>query len=561
MVVIPEQQFGEQVQKAVSAELEKVQLLQNKEAMRYRMPYIYNTQTNPDRKPSSDLPFSYLRRMAQLYPIARACINRRVSQITQLKWEVTTIDDVEGEKGYEAQIALVKQWLKSPMGHKTRFRKMLTTMIDDVLTLDAISFEIQKTRGGKFMYLIPVDPSTILLRVTETGGTPEPPEIAYEQVILGQIIGQFTTDRLLYDSMNSKSYTPYGFAPLESLIIQVEGALRGALYNLNYFKENNVPEGFITIPEDIANSKAKVEEWQEWFDAIVAGDTQMMHRLKILPGGSEYTPAKKPEDMAFERFEMWILEQTCAVFDVPPQDIGITYQVNKSTGEVQQDLGVQRGLLPLANFTKEIIDYIIQDVMGFPQLQIVPTNLNPVDEKQEVEIAEKEIKMGAMSVDEYRERKGLQPVGLKHYIIAGNEPILVDDFIAGKKTIEQTQATATTGANQQPSQQNNQSAKVELTTGTLDQESEERLMVADLRKWKKCIISDIKSGRKVRTDFDSEFIPEDVREYIQSNLLFTDTTEKVYTLFEKYLDPQLRASYTLLDYAQKIKGARNVQYQ
>src|SRR3990167_6096172 len=228
------------------------------------------------------------------------------------------------------------------MGHKTRLRELLTIIVDDTLTIDAVTFEISRLRGGKFQNLVPVDPTTIALKVTETGATPEPPDPAYVQIIGGRNIAEFTTDEMIYEAMGNRSYSPYGFAPLESLILQAEAALRGTLYNLNYFRENNVPEGFITLPTEVAQNKVQVEEWQMWFDSIVAGDQRMTHRLKILPGGAEYIAAKKPEDMAFEKFELWLLQQTCAVFDVPPQDIGITYQVNKSTAESQSSLSLER---------------------------------------------------------------------------------------------------------------------------------------------------------------------------------------------------------------------------
>jgi hypothetical protein len=528
------------VKQRVQEELEKAKMLEQKEAFRFRMPYVYNQQTNPDRKPGSDIPFSYLRRMAVLYPIARACINRRITQVTQLEWDITTVNEDEDEKGYEKDIAIVKAFFKQPLGHKSRMRELLTKIVDDVLTVDAISYEIRRTRGGDFLNLIAVDPTTIVLRVTQTGGTPEPPQTAYEQVILGKVVAKFTTDDLIYDSMKSRTNNPYGLAPLESLILQTEAALRGTMYNLDYFRENNVPEGFVTLPEDLATTKSEVEQWQEWFDMLVAGDRQMTHRLKILPGGSEYMPAKKPEDMAFERFEMWLLQQTCAVFDVPPQDIGITYQVNKATGEVQSDISDQRGLFPLYNFIKEVLDDIIQKDMGFEHLQIIARNINPKDRKEEVEIAEKEIKMGALSVDEYRIESGREPIGLDHYVAMGNQVVRVSDLLAGKLTI------------QPPAPQDTKDKNKDSDENEPDDEAE-KLMINELRKWRRCIINDLKVGKPLRTKFPSEHIPEDVRASIVKGLEHVDNKEKANLVFNQYLDPHVRASMTLLKYAANLK--------
>lgn len=544
--MIPKSELSKVVQEEMA---KSAALMSMSEAVRYARPYLYNSQTNPDRKPGGDIPFSYMRRMATLYPIARACINRRIRQITMLSWDITTIDEIENEDGYESQIAQVKEFFKRPLGFKSRMREFLTIMVDDLLTLDAIAFEMRKTRSRELLSLIPVDPSTIVLRVTESGATPEPPETAYEQVILGQVVAQFSTDEMIYDSLGSRSYSPYGLAPLESLIIQVESALRGSLYNLNYLQENNVPEGFVTLPPEVATSKAKVEEWQGWFDSIVAGDSQMTHRLKMLPGGSEYISAKKPEDMAFERFEMWLLQQTCAVFDVQPQDIGITYQVNKATGESQGQLSDEKGLYPLANFIKEIFDDIIQVEFGQTNLQFIWRDLVAKDRKAEIEIAEKEIKLGALSVDEYRAEQGREPIGLEHYIMTGKGPLKVVDF--------QSDDYLSTTTDQQNSDTNNTNEDDAANDEKKMDDEAEKAMLLDVRRWKKCILADLKNGKELRTRFPADSIPDDVRESIVKGLRFVDTKEKAQVLFDQFLDPHIRSSMTLLKYAQHLREINN----
>ena len=537
----------------VQEEVQKAELLKQKEAFRFRNPKIINTQTNPDRKYMADVPFSYLRRMATIYPIARACINRRIRQITQLEWDITTIDEIKDEKGFERQIAAVKNFFKHPMGPKTRFKEMITLIIDDVLTLDAVCFEYQKTRGGDLLNLVPVDPSTIVLKVTDTGGTPLPPDPAYVQIILGQKVGEFTIDEMLYDFMGIKSYSPYGQAPLESLILQAEAAIRGTLYNLNYFRENNVPEGFLTLPDDVAQTKSLVEEWQEWFDSLVAGDPRMTHRLKILPGGATYTPAKKPEDMAFEKFELWLLQQTCAVFDVPPQDIGITYQVNKATSQTQQDLSVERGLLPLGSFVKELLDDVIQDVLGFDSLQFHWRNINPVDRKEESDIALAEIDKGVKSVDELRIEHGQEPIGLEHYVMTSSGPILVKDIIDGATNPMNKVPVSDPNSPQNVNNgDNNATSPQDMQDAVQNEKKKEKLMLSEIRQWRKCVIRDIEAGRALRK-FNAKFIDVPTFETIKEGLKEVHSRFAAKIYFDRFLDPELRASMSLLEYAEELR--------
>lgn len=548
-----EQSLPKLIELKVAEEIHKIQTMQKNEVMRMRAPEKINSMSDPDRKYMADLPFSYLRRMAQIYPIARACINRRIRQITQLEWDITTIDELEKETGFEEQIKLVKAFFKQPMGHKTRMREMLTIMTDDLLTIDAICFEMQKTRGGEFMHLIPVDPTTIALKVTEQGGTPQPPQTAYRQIIQGQVIAEFTTDEMMYDFMGNRSYSPYGLAPLESLILQVESAIRGALYNLNYFRENNVPEGFITLPEDVAANKDRVEEWQMWFDSLLAGDARMVHRLKILPGGAEYTAAKKPEDMAFERFEIWLLQQTCAVFDVQPQDIGITLHVNKATGDSQQDIGRERGLIPLGNFYKEIFDDIIQIEFKLESLQFMWININPKDRKEEVEIAEKEIHMGALGVDEYRSEQGRQPLGLEPYIMTASGPLLVADVVTGKVGPAADAKRADTIASQPKLMPTGTTGAQGKDDSEADSKKQAQMEIEDIRKWKKCIYKDLEEGKKLRTKFPSFYITPETHMEIEEKLMDVSSKFQAKLLFDQYLDAEIRASMVLLKHAQSLR--------
>lgn len=513
-------------------QLENDLLIEKKQrAMQMRVPYDFNRYQNSDIKQGAMAPFSYLRRLSISYPIARACINRRVRQITSLDWDIAPVDDLKADS-YATEIKLIKEFFKSPAGHNTKFRRFVSTLIEDLLVIDAIALEKQKTYKGDLLYLLPVDPSTIVLRVTKQGGTPIPPEPAYAQYINGEEVAVFTTNEMMYESLNARSYNPYGLAPLESLLIQVQSALYGSLYNFSYFKEGNVPEGFITLPEDVASSPEQVREWQEHFDALLAGDVRYQRRLKILPEGSEYTPAKKPEDMSFEKFEMWLLQQTCAVFDVQPQDIGITYQVNKATAEEQTDIGKSRGLYPLTNFLKELFDEIIQKELGYTELEFVWNNLNPVDRKEEVEIADKEIRIGALSVDEYRQEKGLDPIGLGHFVMTASGPILLKDVLNPPKPEE--------------------------SKDTPQEEPKDNEEIKEMRQWRKCVYNDLDANRSIRK-FDAKHIDADTYEEVSKALVNVHSKAQARLLFDTYLNPELKASIKLLELAGKLRSIQNAE--
>ena len=247
--------------------------------------------------------------------------------------------------------------------------------------------------------------------------------------------------------------------------------------------------------------------------------------------------------MAFERFEMWLLQQTCAVFDVPPRDIGITLFVNKASDESQKKLSREKGLLPLAHFIKELLDEIIHTQMGLENLQFEWTNLNPVDRKEEIEIQEREIKLGKLSVDEARINDGLEPIGLGHYLMTKSGPILVKDFLAGEVEDE--------------GNEKEQGKKEEK-----EEEEKEKAMMTDLRKWRNCLYKDLRDGNPLRiSNFFSRNISKEVKRQIRDSLEGISTTHQVKLIFDRYLDQDMKASYKLLALASKMRNIEDAEFE
>lgn len=531
-------------------------------------------------KPGSrGVSFNVLRNLANYYPIARACVNYLKTQMAQLDWDISVLSE-EQEEGSKklsdkdkATTKELKNFFKYPTGDKTvTFRRFMATCLEDVLVIDALALYRRKKKIGNTFGYLPIDGATIKLRVNDDGTVPEPPETAYIQVINGKQVAELTTEDMIYGVMNPRTITPYGMAPLETLVVTVSTALRLQSYNLSYLTEGNVPEGFVELPKDVASSPQQLEKWQKTWDAMMAGDPRAMSRLRFLPEGMKYTPTKKAEDMSFERFERWLLQNTCAGFGVPPQNIGFTYEVNKATGEVQWQVGREKGLTPLATFMKEIYDQIIQDDMGYENFEFVWTNLNPTNAKEEADVFSELVDKGAVSVDEWRAGEGLAPIGLGHYIKTSSGIVLVKNFLANGGDTSQNAQTGgqgnqvpadqltevnpkdlpkeiTGGAkqNQTPKEQTNASVGgQQVPTGKLMKFSNNELASDDLKKWKRVAIHDLERGKPMR-DFKTDSVDDRVKSLIKEGLKKVSTTKEITELFDPFLSPESRIISAVLD--------------
>ena len=507
-------------------------------------------------KPGAMVSFEALRRFSVQYDVARACINRRKRQMNQLDWRIVSADD-DDKTDYSAIVKPLSMQFKHIGGYRVRFREFIDLCIEDLLTLDALALYKRPNMGGTLHSLQALDAATIKLRVDESGGTPMPPEIAYKQVINGQVVSEFTADEMYYEMMNPRTNTPYGLSPLESLVLGVSSALKSELYNLHMLTEGNIPEGFFGVPKEW--KPADIKEFQAMFDAALAGDTAAMAKIKFMPEGS-YTPTKKPEDMRYRELQEWLMQKTCMLFEIQPEELGFTKTVNKATSEVQQDTGMRTGLKPLASFFEEILTDVIQVDLGYSQLKFKYQGLDFEDEKRSAEINEIYIRSGQRSIDELRTSKGLKPIGVSKPFVIGTPTFIDDESVQAKTEAEAMAAEAFRQQQTQPAPGTESETESEDpepeddTEKSYDPSADHIKLVSELRTFRKYALARKKLNKSIRP-FQSEVLPVPVVDEINTRLAVAKSVDGVKAIFSEYMqDYQVQFLADVMDLRRGLAG-------
>jgi hypothetical protein len=502
-----------------------------------------------------------LRAFSNYYPILRACINYRKRQITQLEWDIVpkeVITDKKKKQVAEEKGKKLKERLLYPAGDKTmKFREFLNKMLEDVLILDAVAVYKRQKKGGGLYGFLPIDASTIDLILNEDGTTPVPPNVAYAQKINGEVVEKMTIEQLIYGMMNPRTNNPYGLSLVETLILTVTAALKLSSYNLAYLTEGNVPEGFVELPKDVASNPEQLQLWQEAWDAMFAGDVRYQRKIKFLPEGMTWNPIRKQEDIQFERFEKWLLLQTCSVMEVAPQAIGFQFERGKGATETEWEIGKERGLFPLANFLKEIFDEIVQEDFAEPDYRFIWTNINPTNKKEESDVFGQLVRTGAVSVDEWRIAEGFDPVGLPHYIMTPVGPVLVKDFIkmseAGENPFIPDYGSGDEGPSSGKKPNEAITPQKEIKPGSSAKKLQKKLLdinreevVRELKRWKKATANDLKQSKPFR-DFTTDIIDDRTKQLIKSSLSNIKTKEDIDELFSPFISQENRVINAMLD--------------
>lgn len=387
--------------------------------------------------PRGDLPISFLdlRNLAQNCDLVRLVIETRKDQISKMGWTVSPIEKDIGAASSrpgrgnpaptasaqaEAQAKAATALLKRPDGMHS-FNAWMRMLLEDMLVIDAATLYPRLTRGGSLYALEVVDGATIRPIVDEGGRTPLPPAPAYQQIIKGLPATDYTREELLYYPRNLLSWRIYGFSPVEQIIIITNIILRRQMHLLQYYTDGNLPDALMEVPENW--STAQIAEFQQYWDALHAGNTAQRRRGKWVPHGM--TPHLMKEGDLKSPIDEWFARVVCYAFSVSPQPFVQT--INRATAETAQEAALSEGLAPLMEWMKDFINYVLQG-FGFDQVEFAWEQESAMDPHVQAQIDDLDARNGIRLRSEIRASRGLEDDGTPDFIMTAQGAVLVGEI-------------------------------------------------------------------------------------------------------------------------------------
>ncbi|NUR01362.1 MAG: phage portal protein [Streptomyces sp.] len=354
----------------------------------------YNIAARP--KQNERVSFDTLRGLVEAYDVAQMCIWHRIDSIRALDWSLVPARGFSGDA--DEAINLGMQVLAKP-DRQRLFPAWLATWLYDLLAFDAGALYRLRNRGGRAIGLRVVDGTTIAPLLDYWGGSPEAPAPAYVQYAQGLPWNQLTRNDLIYEPFRPRSSSPYGTAPLESIMLNANTDLRFQAYFLQRFTEGNIPAAFASAPETW--TPQQIEEFQGYWDAFLMGDQKIKSQIRWMPGGGkiEWSNEKDFDDS----FSLFLMRKTCAAYHIVPSDLGFTETVNRSSGETQADVQHRVGDLPLVSHIEGVLTGFLQHDMGLPVEFTFDTGQEKEDRLALAQAWQIYIDSGMASPDEGRE--------------------------------------------------------------------------------------------------------------------------------------------------------------
>jgi len=300
-----------------------------------------------------------LRRWSRLNPWIRAAINLRRTQISRSKWDIVSVEP--GIDPDPRTVDRIKKLLRHPNPKGESWRSFIEPVVEDILVLDQGAIEIEKTAGSRVSSLNPIaylwnkDAARIAFDKNWDGRDRSKPRY-YELDGTGKELAAYKNDELIVIIANAVTYSPIGLSPLEVLADTIESDLRAAEYNSKAVSQA-APPGVLHLGEGVRPDQ--VDAFKAYWEAEVAGRSQ----IAITGGGKgmQWMPlAASNRDMQFMEWQVYLARKICAVFAVQPQDIGISFDINKSTAETGAAFTYDNGIVPLADL---IAEYITREIV------------------------------------------------------------------------------------------------------------------------------------------------------------------------------------------------------
>lgn len=302
-----------------------------------------------------------LRRWSRTNPWIRSAINLRRGQVSRARWDIVPHD--AGVNENPAMANRIRDFLREPNGRGDSWRSFIEPIVEDLLVLDQGVIEKELTVGRRaglnvnpIKNLWPKDAGRIAFAPNWDGS--EPNSVRYfEYDDSGKVVAEYKNEEMVVIIANPVTYSPLGLSPIEVLAETIEADLKAAQYNANMV-EQATPPGIINLGEGVRPDQ--VDAFRSYWDAEIAGQSQ----TAIIGGGKgvNWIPmSQSNRDMQFLEWQMYLARKICAAFGVQPQDIGISFDVNRSSAEVGAQLTADNGILPLMDL---VADYLTKEVVG-----------------------------------------------------------------------------------------------------------------------------------------------------------------------------------------------------
>ncbi len=347
------------------------------------------------------------------------------------------------------------------------WRQWIVEAIWQIMVYDGLAIHPAMTLGRKVIGFDIIDASTIKIYLNNQGDTPRPPDPAYAQILFGFPRGEFLAtedkntptflggefnitdrDQLSYFVMNPRSWTPYGFSPVEQAIPLVNLYMEYTKMMLFEFKHGTSSDVYI----ETTGNEMGIKEYAAWdriFNDYMEGDSANRKKTRTLPDGFKAVFAPTIEERFKPDYVESILKRLAGIFGISSQQLGVIPRAGMGGGkgaqEGDQDNSETVSTKPMQNFIEEFVNSLSRRYLGATKMVTfrLTDDKGGQDDVMLANAAKINTASGVMTLNEQRRELGLDDYDFEGadepFVVAGNQVV----YIRGQFGTQQAVSTQT----------------------------------------------------------------------------------------------------------------------
>lgn len=404
--------------------------------------YEYQVAQNINITPTKLVPFQTLRQTADQVDIIRRCLEVIKNKITSMNWDIVLSEDasekISAESGkdhvramadargkYTDDINRLREFWEQPdRANGYTWADWLNIFLEDNLVLDAVAIWPQKAVNGDLYGFQLLDGSTIKPLIDDRGMRPMPPNPAFQQILFGfprsefmatndseNADGEFSSDELTYLVKNRRTWSVYGFSPVERSLPLADIYLRRQDWIRKEYTDGVTPELMMKTDANFGNNPDLIRAYENIYNDDLAGQTAQRMRVRILPSGFDPVQPEGYGEKFKDVLDNYLITSICGHFGVLPSEIGFSGSGSLGASGLQMGetmSGEAIGITPLTQWISRQLTNLSYLYLGMPrELEFKIMFESKIDTEGEARKTDIELKNGARTVNEARSEMGL----------------------------------------------------------------------------------------------------------------------------------------------------------
>jgi hypothetical protein len=298
------------------------------------------------------VPNSYiLRNYADNDEWLRAGINKRRDQVGRAEIAVIPRDPKRKfDKKIQYSLELI---LDQPNERRENWPEQASGVIEDLIVLGRGVWSKNMTVDRKPLAMYAEDAATIKI-YPGWGGDPNQPRYLYEEPATSRKV-PLRNDEIIMPFYSPATYR-YSLSIVQVLMDTIKADIEATRQALRTMQQKPPPHA-IQIP---GASQSQLEAMRDAYDRNIAGIKEMFW-FGGPTAATHFPLIFSAKDNQFLEYQLYLVRKICALLQMSPQSLGVTFDINKATGEVQQEIDETTGLIPLLLLLE---DYLNREFVG-----------------------------------------------------------------------------------------------------------------------------------------------------------------------------------------------------